>query len=291
MNTQVLADTIVLASLYAILGTGFVVVYRSSRVLNLAQGELMMLGGYLFFTLVASLGQGLVVSAIVAVLATGVVGALLYLVAIRPLAGQPVFTVVLLTVALAIVIRALSQLLWGTQTRNPLVHLEIENPAVRILDSSVSVFSVAQVLAAAGLLVAVWAMMRYTRWGMQMRAMAESVLLASQRGVNVNVMLSLSWALAAALGGVAGVIYSANVQLAPNIADIGLRALAVPLMGGLSSLGGIIPAALIVGGLEALVAQYMDPLLARTVPFAVILAVIVVRPWGLFGTEEELERV
>lgn len=289
---QTLVDMLVLSSLYALLGAAYVIVYRASRVLNLAQGELMMLGGYLFVTFAVSLGLGLVLGSVVALVVAAAVAALVYVMLIRPIAGRSVFIAVLVTVAVGIVVRAGAQLLWGTETKKPLNELGIANDAIRLGDGVIiSTASAIQVLAAVvfigGLLVA----LRFARTGIQMRGVAENVLLASQRGVKVNWVLALSWATAGVVGGLAGILYSADVQLTPQTADIGLKALAIPLLGGLTSVGGVIPAALVVGGLETLIAQNGDPLLARTVPFMVILAVLVVRPWGVFGTKEELSRV
>jgi len=287
---QTALDALILSSLYALIGAGYVVIYRSSRVLNLALGDMMALGGFLFFG-GATLGLGLVPSAAFAIAVSALTGALIYGGLIRPLSGRTVFSAVLITIAVGIVLRAVIQLIWGNEIRKPLAEFGLTNDMILIGDAGISTIGLVQVLAAVAVIGGTLVALRWTRWGMQTRAVAESMLLASHRGVSVNVMLALSWAIAGGVAAVAGILYGLNVQLTGNMANIGLAALAVPLMAGLTSLGGVIPAAAVIGGLETVVAHHGDPLLAQTIPFLIILAVIVVRPWGLFGIEEELARV
>jgi branched-chain amino acid transport system permease protein len=124
-----------------------------------------------------------------------------------------------------------------------------------------------------------------------MRAAGERALLASQRGIDFHGVFALSWALAAFAGGLAGIIYSSNVRLEPSLDVLGLRAFAVALVGGLDSLAGVIPAAILVAAVEVLSIRYGNPLFSDVSPFLCLLVMLLVRPWGLFGTKEELERV
>lgn len=124
-----------------------------------------------------------------------------------------------------------------------------------------------------------------------MRAAGEKPLLAAQRGINFHLLFALSWALASFAGALAGILYANNVRLDPSLGVIGLKVFAVALVGGLDSLGGVIPAALLVALVEVLSITYGNPLLSDVSPFLCLLAMLLVRPWGLFGTREELERV
>jgi len=127
--------------------------------------------------------------------------------------------------------------------------------------------------------------------GVGIGSAGERALLASQRGINVHGVFALSWALAAFAGGLAGMIYASNVRLEPSLGILGLRAFAVALVGGLDSLGGVIPAALLVAAVEVASVRYGNPLLSDVSPFLCLLVMLLIRPWGLFGTKEELERV
>src|SRR5262249_45748815 len=133
--------------------------------------------------------------------------------------------------------------------------------------------------------------LRGSRLGIQMRAAGERPLLAAQRGIDFQALFALSWALAALTAGLAGAPYASNRRPAPPPRVIGLKAFAVALVGGLDSLGGVVPAALLIAAIEVLTVRYANPLLAEVSPFICLLAMLLVRPWGFAGTREELERV
>ncbi len=289
---QLVANTVALASTYVLLAIGYVVIYRASRVLNLAHGELMMLGGYAFFTLVsATRGQPLLaVPATLFVSFLGGVG--VYFMVMRPMAGHPLFSAVLVTVSLGILLRGLVILGWTADIKYPLAALGYQNlprrlPGGAVL-SDVDLFSI---LTAGALFLGLWLFFAKSRLGIQMRATAENPRLAAQRGVNIHLVFAISWGISSFAAGLAGVLYTSNVRLDPEIGVIGLRAFPVALVGGLDSLSGVLPAGLAIALLENLAIKYVSPLLSDVVPFLVLLLMLFVRPWGLFGTKEEIERV
>jgi branched-chain amino acid transport system permease protein len=290
--TQALATTVVLASLYALLAVGYVLVYRATRVLNLAQGDLMTLGGYLLFTLAVTVPGVPVLSFALAISLAVVAGILIYVLLMRPLAGHPVFAAVLVTMTLGILLRAAIVLAFTDQIRHPLVALGMSNPPRALPGGAVvSTFDVITVLTTLGLFAGLFLFLRLTTLGVHMRAAAERPLLAAQRGIDFHRLFALAWALASLSGALAGMLYASNVRLEPSLDVLGLKAFAVALVGGLDSLGGVIPAALVVALVEVLCVRYVDPLLADVSPFLCLLAMLLVRPWGFFGTREELERV
>jgi branched-chain amino acid transport system permease protein len=289
---QVLATTLVVASLYALLAAGYVLVYRASRVLNLAQGDMLTLGGYLLFAVAANVGGGPVLAIPAAAALAALTGFLIYLVLMRPMAGHPVFAAVLVTVTLGILMRAAIVLVFTDQIRHPAQLLGLGNPPRRLPGGAVvSTFDVLTVLTAAALFAGLFLFLRLSPLGIQMRAAGERALLASQRGIDFHRLFALAWALAALSGALAGILYSSNVRLEPSLDVLGLKAFAVALVGGLDSLGGVIPAAILVALIEVLSVRYGNPLLSDVSPFLCLLAMLLVRPWGLFGTKEELERV
>src|SRR5258705_4841667 len=289
---QVLATTLVVASLYALLAAGYVLVYRASRVLNLAQGDMLTLGGYLLFAVAANVGGGPVAALPAAAGLAAFPGFLIYLVLMRPMAGHPVFAAVLVTVTLGILLRAAIVLVFTDQIRPPAQLLGLDNPPRRLPGGAVvSTFDVLTVLTAAALFAGLFLFLRLSPLGIQMRAAGERALLASQRGIDFHRLFALAWALAALSGALAGILYSSNVRLEPSLDVLGLKAFAVALVGGLDSLAGVIPAAILVALIEVLSVRYGNPLLSDVSPFLCLLAMLLVRPWGLFGTREELERV
>ena len=289
---QALATTLVVASLYALLGAGYVLVYRSSRVLNLAQGDLLTLGGYFVFALAAAFPGLPAVSLPLAALASALTGVLVYVVLMRPMAGHPIFAAVLVTITLGILLRAAIVFVFTDRTRHPLADLGLTNPPRALPGGAVvSTFDLVMIATAAVLFSALFLFLKLSPLGIQMRAAGERAVLASQRGINFHGVFALSWALAAFVGGLAGMIYASNVRLEPSLDVLGLRVFAVALVGGLDSLAGVIPAAIIVAAVEVMSIRYGNPLLSDVSPFLCLLLMLLVRPWGLFGTREELERV
>ena len=130
-----------------------------------------------------------------------------------------------------------------------------------------------------------------TRWGVRMRAVGENPLLAAQRGISLHMIYALAWALATFTGGMAGILMALDSGLDTTMTVVGLKAFPAALVGGLDSLHGAIVGSLIVATAEILAIQFIDPLVSDVVPFLVLIAVLVVRPWGLFGTKEEMQRM
>ncbi|MGH7324516.1 MAG: branched-chain amino acid ABC transporter permease [Candidatus Rokuibacteriota bacterium] len=289
---QAAASIVVLASLYVLLAVGYVLVYRTSRVLNLAQGDLMMLGGYALFAFVTTVAAPPAAAIPLAVAASAAVGFLIYVLLMARMAGHPVFAAVLVTVSVGILLRVAVVLGFTDQIRYPLPAMGLANPPLRLgAGVAVSTIDAITVLAAAVVMVGLIAFLRGSRLGMQMRAAGERPLLAAQRGIDFQMLFALSWALASLTAGVAGILYGSNVRLDPGLGVLGLKAFAVALVGGLDSLGGVVPAALLVAAVEVLTVVYGEPLLADVSPFLCLLAMLLIRPWGLAGTREELERV
>jgi branched-chain amino acid transport system permease protein len=289
---QALATVVVVASLYALLGAGYVLVYRASRVLNLAQGDLLTLGGYFLFAVASAVPGVPALSVPLAAALSALAGVLIYLLLMRPMAGHPIFAAVLVTVTLGILLRAAIVFVFTDRTRHTLGALGLSNPPRRLPGGAVvSTFDLVMIAAAVLLFAGLFLFLRLSPLGIQMRAAGERPLLASQRGINFHAVFALSWALAAFAGGLAGMIYASNVRLEPSLDILGLRAFAVALVGGLDSLAGVIPAALLVATVEVMSVRYGNPLLSDVSPFLCLLAMLLIRPWGLFGTREELERV
>lgn len=288
---QLAVNIAVLASIYALISCGYVLIYRTSRVLNLAHGELMMLGAYGLFTTASLFGRHpLVAIAISAVLAL-VVGVLVYVVLMRRMTGESVLAAVLTTIALGILLRGAMVLVFGAQEQHPLPLLGFENASIAIGDARISAVSLTLVLATAAVYLGLWAFLRFTVWGIRMRAAGQNPLLAAQRGIGLHAIYALAWGLATLTAGLAGMLIACDAALDQTMVMIGLKAFPAALVGGLDSLLGALVGALVVAAAEVLLIYYVDPLLSDVVPFAVLLAMLVFRPWGLFGTREELDRV
>ena len=289
---QLAVNIVVLAAIYALIACGYVLVYRVSRVLNLAHGELMMLGAYLLMTTAALVSSHWLVAIAAAVGLSLLVGVLVYLFLMRKMTGEMVLAAVLTTVALGILLRGVMVLVWSAQQQYPAQRLQIVNFAIA-LPGGARISLCAALLVATTALVygALFAFLRFGRWGLRMRAAGQRPLLAAQRGINLHAVYALAWGLSTLTGALAGILIALDSGLDQTMAIIGLKAFPAALVGGLDSLLGALAGSLIVATAEVLLIHYVDPLLSEVVPFVLLIAMLIVRPWGLFGTREELDRV
>lgn len=289
---QLLVNIIVLGSIYALIACGYVLIYRVSRVLNLAHGELMMLGAYLVLTTAHLFNGEPVLALAVAILLSLVVGALIYVFLMRKMTGEMVLAAILTTVALGILIRGGVVLIWSAQQQYPAQALGVPNPSLLLIGGAhISLWSAVLVAVTAAVYAALFFFLRFGRWGMRMRAAGQNPLLAAQRGVNLHGVYALAWSLSTLTGALAGILMALDSGLTGSMPVIGLKAFPAALVGGLDSLAGALVGAAIVASTEVLLIYYVDPLLSDVVPFLVLVAMLIVRPWGLFGTREELDRV
>src|SRR5262245_9026383 len=289
---QLAVNIVVLAAIYALIACGYVLVYRVSRVLNLAHGELMMLGAYLLVA-TASLFSGHPLIAGAAALALSLlVGVLVYVLLMRRMTGEMVLAAVLATVALGIFLRGIVVLLWSAQQQYPAQSLHLANPSIVLAGGArISTWAAVLIVVTLAIYAALFVFLRFGRWGVRMRAAGQSALLAAQRGINLHAVYALAWSLSTLTGSLAGMLIALDSGLTGTMVVIGLKAFPAALVGGLDSLAGALVGALIVAAAEVLLINYVDPLLSDVVPFLVLIAMLVVRPWGLFGTREELDRV
>ncbi len=288
---QIAVNILVIASLYCLICCGYVLIYRSSRVLNLAHGEIMTLGGYFLLSVAMAMPGHPIFSLGLALVLSLLLGMAIYFFLMRFMTGESVFAAVLVTVALGILLRGVMTLVWTSQSWHPLEKIGLENKSIMLFgQAAISTFSLAAVVCAIVLYAGLFLCLKYTRWGLRMRAVGENPLLAAQRGIDLHLYYGLSWAIAALTAGTAGTIMACDGGLYPNMFVIALMAFPVVLVGGLDSLLGVIPGAIVVS-IAQVTAISISPQASEVAPFLVLLVMLLIRPWGLFGTKEEWERV
>ncbi len=280
-------------SIYALLALGFVIVYKSMRVISFAQPAFMMAGGVLVSHLVLEMNFFLAV--VIALLLTGLLGVGVERVALRPMIGKPVFVIAIITLGVDVVIRTVVNSFIGVDIRqmgDPWGLKQLKVGSVTIDQRHLATLVTTLVVVAA-----LFAFYRWSRTGLAMRAASSDQEVAQAQGVSVGGVFSLSWALAAMLAGLAGVFLSTGIGLEQNLWLTALKALPVIILGGLDSLGGAVVAGLSIGVVEALVGNYggsVSPVFGGdfflVVPYLLMLLVLLVRPYGLFGTRE-VERI
>lgn len=291
---ELLVSILALGSTYALLAAGIVIIYKASRVINFAQGELAIVGAYVFhsagFITGATLtGPSLIAAIAIATVGSAAFGVLIYFALMRSLLGRPTFVAAMVTIGLAIILKAAIVVFWKSRS----VGIPIgRQPLYQFAGGGrISWIELISIVVCVLVFAALAAFFQYTRLGRQFRGAAENPLLAAQRQVNINLILALAWSLAVFFAALAGVLFGSRSMLSPQSTIIGLSGLTAALVGGLDSLRGAAIGGLLVAAATYLTARLISPTLAETMPFLILLAVMSWRPWGLFGTVEEINRV
>jgi branched-chain amino acid transport system permease protein len=279
-------------SVYALLALGFVIIYKATRVISFAQPAFMLAGAVLVTYLVGPLGFWAAVP--LAAAATGLFALGVERVAVRPMVGKPAFAVAIITLGLDVAIRVVVNAFIGLDVRH------VGDPwglaTIRIAGLQTQQRHIAMLVTAAVAVAALFAFFRYTRTGLAMRAASEDQEAALAQGVSVGKVFALSWALAGALAAIAGTFAAVGASVNEQLWLTALTALPVIILGGLDSLPGAVVGGLVIGIVQELVATYQihAPWLGGNIsvvsPYIVMLIVLLVRPYGLFGTRE-VERV
>jgi len=285
-----LVDSVSIAGIYALSALSWVLLFRTTRLFNLANGQFLLLGTYFFFSFVAQLGLPFVLGLLLAAVAIATVGAIVYFTLLRRLAGQGEFTVVILTLGLAAVITSVTTMIWGNQDRvltssvgNHLYHLP--------LGATITTYDIIVILAAIVLVGCASLFIDHLPFGLSMRAAAENPVLASQTGVRVDRVLAAGWALSLVAATLSGIAYSYVNVLSPDISEqLGLLGLAPAFIGGLDSIPGALVGGLIVALCQSFAGAYVSAGSQDAVAWMLMLLFLLLRPQGLFGSKR-IERV
>jgi branched-chain amino acid transport system permease protein len=271
----------------ALAALGFVLIYKATRVINFAQGELLLVGAYAFYAGLVLLGLPLVVALLASAVVAILLGLAIERLALRPLIGEDPIAVIMVTIGLSSVLKSVVQMLFGTTPREmPKI---LGRASVEIAGAAVPVDRLAAIGLAAVVLGAFSAFFRWSRHGVAMRAVADDQQAALVQGISVTRIFGLAWAMAAVSALLAGVLLADIAEVSQNLAGFGLIVFPVVILGGLDSVPGTIVGGVIIG----LVSQYaegMSPGASQVVPYLLLVLILLVRPYGLFG-QPRIERV
>jgi branched-chain amino acid transport system permease protein len=290
---QLVLNGVVIGSIYALVGLGFVIIYKSSSILNFAQGEFLMLGAYVCLAAFTGANIPFALAFVLTLVFSAVLGVLMERILLRPMIGEPVISVIMLTLGLASVLRAIVQGIWGTDIR-PYPDLFPSTPVMvgPLPVSQGYLYSIGMVVV---LLLLLSLFFKYSRYGIAMRATAFSQQVALSMGISVKHMFALAWSIAVAVSAVGGVLLGGiRGGIDGAFALFGLKVIPVVILGGLDSVLGAIVGGLVMGVLENLAGGYLDPVFGGGVkevaPFIALVAILTIRPYGLFG-KVKIERV
>jgi branched-chain amino acid transport system permease protein len=267
-----------------LIGIGFVIIYRGTFLLNFAQGLLALLGGYFFYSMGVTLGLPFVWAVLCAVSAELILGAVLYVLIMQRLLGEDPLRLVMVTIALATALTAIIQMTYGAN------ELYLQTPfqgSVSLGGVQVSTLGLATIVTATILIVAFTVALRYSTFGLAMRAAAENPQLLTYCRISVRRVSMLTWAMAIGAGGIAGIAYGASTPLTPSSADVaGFAAFPVVILGGIDSVGGALVGAIVLAEAQGFATSYLGGLYSNVAGYVLLFVVLAVRPTGLFGSRE-----
>lgn len=289
---QLLIAGLTSGMLYGLVAIGIIMIYKSTKVFNLAQGSILLLGAYIFYAYLVQLKLPFPLALIATLITATILGMATERFTQRPLIGQPIHALVMVTVALMALLEGLVYVIWGT---NPVGFPEfIPAKNIGLAGYSISLAQLLSFIVTPILILILSLLFNKTRWGLAMRATAEDHQLAQASGVSVKSVFSYSWVLCFLVAVIGGIFLSNQVGLNTGLSIIGLKVLSVVILGGLESIPGAVLGGLIIGVLENLAGGYIDPFVGGGVkevaPFIAMMFILLIKPYGLFGYKE-IERV
>lgn len=289
---QLLFKGISLGAIYALVALGFVIIFKATGVINFAQGSLMLLGAYFAFNVAVTWGWDFYLAVLLAAVACAVIGFLVERLLLRRMVGQPLYAVLMITIGLVIVTDQIVTAIWGFDQHA--IGDPWGNDTFHVGKVVLSVVDGITLVVAGALVVVFFAFFNYTKWGLAMRASAFDQEAAMAQGISPRLVHGMAWAIAAAVATFAGVLLSSGTaSLGPSVEFVALAAFPAIILGGLDSTTGAVVGGVIIGVVQVLTAGYqpahaswLGEGFSSVAPYVVMILILLVRPYGLFGTPE-----
>lgn len=282
---QYVVGGLAVGSLYALVALGIVLLYRTSRILNFAHGDLATFGTFIAFALITAARWPFGAASLGSLAVTALVGAAVFFLIIRPAKEATLLGKIVITLGLALILQGATAVLWGTDTKIMPFPLS-DTKVYRLGEVVVSQISLGSFAVGLVLMGAMYVLVQRTRVGLAMRAVSQDTVAAQVLGIPVKQIFALTWGLASALGAAAGILLAPVTLLDPYMMlDPFLKGFAAAVLGGIDSMPGAALGGLLLGVVESLFGAYVSVKFKSTLAFLIIIAVLVVRPEGLLGRE------
>ena len=280
---QLLIAGVAQGCIYGLIALGFVLIYKATETVSFAQGDLMMLGAFAGLAAMTFLGFPFWLAVLASIAAMAAFGLLAERAVIRPILGQPAFSIVMLTIGIGYVLRGLITMVPSIGTETHVLPVPYKDQIWKLGALVINVEQVVVIVVTAVLCAALFALFRYSKLGIAMQASSQNQLAAYYMGIPVRQLNGLVWALAAAVAAVAGILLAPITFVHANMGFIGLKAFPAAVVGGFGSLPGAIVGGLIIGVVESLSGFYLPPGFKDVAAYVVVLMMLMLRPNGLFG--------
>jgi branched-chain amino acid transport system permease protein len=279
---QLLISGISQGCVYGLIALGFVLIYKATEMANFAQGDMMMLGAFIAFTLINTAGMAFVLGLLLTIVIMAVIGIVIERVLLRPMIGEPPFAVLMITIGLGFILRAAAGAIWGNDPRN--ISSPLAGGVVRMGDVAIGYENIAIIVGTIVLCTLLYVFFRFSRMGIAMQATSQNQLAAYYVGIPVKRIYSIVWALSAAIAATAGVLVAPVSLIDPMMGFVGIKAFAAAIVGGFGSLPGAMVGGLLIGIVEQFAGLYLPTGFADTSAYVILLLMLFVRPEGIFAS-------
>lgn len=290
---QLLINGLVVGTLYGVVAMSFVLIYKATQVVNFAQGELLLVGAWVCWALLTKYQVPFWVGMPVTLVFMFVFGILIQVIILRPMIGEPIISVIMVTIALSTVFQAALKWIFGI---NPQPFPRVfASQSVNILGYSIQTVYVMSLVVSVIMMLGMAWFFKASKYGLAMRATAFNQQVAQSLGISVKSVFAMAWAISAVVSAVAGVVVAVVNGVSFGLAAYGIKVFPAVILGGLDSIAGAVVGGIIIGLLEN-VAQFVDSEylhvgnLYEIAPFYVLIIILMIKPYGLFGTKD-IERV
>jgi len=289
---DLMTNGLLVGLVYSLVAVGFVLIYKATSIINFAQGDLIMFAGYAAAVMLGA--QGMPIGLMILILCAGMValGFVLERGILRPMVGQPLVSVIMVTIGLSFVIQGVVAIVWGAATRR--LELPVPLDPYIIGPVLISPIDVVAAVIAIAFLVGFGLFFTRSRLGVAMRAVADDQQASMVVGIRVPRVFALSWAIAGLAAAAGGIIWGNKLGASALLSLVGLKVFPVVILGGLDSIGGAIVGGLIMGAVESVAAGYLDPYVGGGtkdfIPYVLMILVLFFKPYGIWG-HETIERV
>ena len=289
---DLMSNGLLVGLMYALVAVGFVLIYKATSIINFAQGDLVMLAGYAAAVMLGLRGLPLWLMVLILCIGMVALGFVLERAILRPMVGQPLVSVIMITIGLSFVLQGLVAIIWGAGTRR--LELPVRLAPYVIGPVFISPINVVAAVIALVFLITFGLFFTRSRFGIAMRAVADDQQASMVVGIRVSRVFALSWAIAGLAAAAGGIIWGNMLGASSLLSLVGLKVFPVVILGGLDSIGGAIVGGLILGAVESVTAGYLDPYVGGGtkdfIPYVLMILVLFIRPYGIWG-HETIERV
>ncbi|MEC7257060.1 MAG: branched-chain amino acid ABC transporter permease [Pseudomonadota bacterium] len=285
---ELMASGLAVGAVYGLFAMSFAIIYKSTGLLNFAQGEMGMIIAYVAWSISTGVEGNPFLVAAGSILFAILFALAVERIAIRPMMGEPILAQIMVTIGLAVIFRSAIILIWDGLPHNMAV--ASGNQLVSLGGVRVRAAQIAVLLVLFAGIAGMWAFFRYSRFGVAMRAVASDDATAQLMGVDTGKVQMAAWAAAAVMSGTAGVLFAIAFELSPSLYALGLKSFPATILGGLDAVIGSAVGGIIIGVAENLVGGYISSGLKEVAGFVIIILILMIRPYGLFG-EKRIERL